>query len=334
MAQVGKRAMGSRPGSKKTQKTFTHHKTSMAALKGRDLLSLADLTADEVQELLQLAAQLKSGQVNIRCNKVLGLLFYKASTRTRVSFSVAMYQLGGQVIDLNPNVTQVSRGEPVEDTARVLDRYLDILAIRTFEQQQLETFANYAKIPVINALTDLGHPCQILADLLTIKECFGELSGRTLTYFGDGNNVAHSLLLGCALVGMNVRIATPSEYKPDPTIVENARAIAANKTEITITEDPVTAAKGADVLYTDVWASMGQESEALARIPLFQPYQINEQLLSVADKSAIVLHCLPAHRGEEITHEVMEGSQSKIWDQAENRMHAQKALLASLLGAE
>ncbi len=306
----------------------------MAALKGRDLLSLADLTTDEVQELLHLAAQLKSGQINIRCNKVLGLLFYKASTRTRVSFSVAMYQLGGQVIDLNPNVTQVSRGEPVEDTARVLDRYLDILAIRTFEQQQLETFANYAKIPVINALTDLGHPCQILADLLTIKECFGEFAGKTLTYLGDGNNVAHSLLLGCALVGMNVRIATPSEYKPDPTVVENARSIAANKTEITITQDPIAAAKGADVLYTDVWASMGQESEALARIPLFQPYQINEQLLSVADKSAIVLHCLPAHRGEEITHEVMEGSQSKIWDQAENRMHAQKALLASLLGAD
>ena len=306
----------------------------MAALKGRDLLSLTDLTSDEVTELLLLAAQLKSGQVNIRTNKVLGLLFYKASTRTRVSFSVAMYQLGGQVIDLNPNVTQVSRGEPVEDTARVLDRYLDILAIRTFEQQQLETFANYANIPVINALTDLGHPCQILADLLTIKECFGELSGLTLTYLGDGNNVAHSLLLGCALVGMNVRIATPDEYQPNPLIVEKARSISADKTEITITQDPVAAAKGADVLYTDVWASMGQESEALARIPLFQPYQINEQLLSVADKKAIVLHCLPAHRGEEITHEVMEGEQSKVWEQAENRMHAQKALLASLLGAD
>jgi len=306
----------------------------MAALKGRDLLSLADLTADEVQELLQLAAQLKSGQLNIRCNKVLGLLFYKASTRTRVSFSVAMYQLGGQVIDLNPNVTQVSRGEPVEDTARVLDRYLDILAIRTFEQQQLETFAHYAQIPVINALTDLGHPCQILADLLTIQECFGRLSDLTLTYLGDGNNVAHSLLLGCALVGMNVRIATPADYKPDAAIVEQARAIADNKIEITVTEDPIIAAKGADILYTDVWASMGQEAEASARIPLFQPYQINEELLSVADKQAIVLHCLPAHRGEEITHEVMEGSQSRIWDQAENRMHAQKALLASLLGAD
>ncbi|MBW4665682.1 MAG: ornithine carbamoyltransferase [Chroococcus sp. CMT-3BRIN-NPC107] len=306
----------------------------MAALKGRDLLSLQNLTTDEVLELLHLAAQLKSGQVNIRCNKVLGLLFYKASTRTRVSFSVAMYQLGGQVIDLNPNVTQVSRGEPVEDTARVLDRYLDILAIRTFKQQQLETFAKYANIPVINALTDSGHPCQILADLLTIQDCFGQLTGLTLTYLGDGNNVAHSLLLGCALVGINVRIATPSEYQPDPTIVENAQEIAANKTEITITQDPIAAVNGSNILYTDVWASMGQESEASARIPLFQPYQINEQLLSIADKSAIVLHCLPAHRGEEITHEVMEGSQSKVWDQAENRMHAQKALLASLLGAD
>ena len=306
----------------------------MAALKGRDLLSLADLNAQEVQELLHLAAQLKAGVLNLRCNKVLGLLFYKASTRTRVSFSVAMYQLGGQVIDLNPDVTQVSRGEPVEDTARVLDRYLDILAIRTFEQQQLETFANYAKIPVINALTDLEHPCQVLADLLTIQECFGELSGLTLTYLGDGNNVAHSLLLGCALVGMNVRIATPPEFEPNAEIVERSRAIAVNHTEVMLTNDPEAAAKGASVLYTDVWASMGQEAQASSRIPVFQPYQINEQLLSIADPKAIVLHCLPAHRGEEITDAVMESSQSRVWDQAENRLHAQKALLASLLGAE
>jgi len=304
----------------------------MAALKGRDLLSLADLSANEVQELLQLAAQLKSGQVNLRCNKVLGLLFYKASTRTRVSFSVAMYQLGGQVIDLNTSTTQVSRGEPVEDTARVLDRYLDILAIRTFEQQQLETFAHYAKIPVINALTDLEHPCQILADLLTVQERFGKLAGLTLTYLGDGNNVAHSLLLGCALVGMNVKIATPSGFEPNAEIVKKSRAIALPQTEIIVTHDPETAAKGAAVLYTDVWASMGQESESDSRIPVFQPYQVNEQLLSIADPEAIILHCLPAHRGEEITNEVIEGSQSRVWDQAENRMHAQKALLASLLG--
>lgn len=304
----------------------------MAELKGRDLLSLADLTSEEVIALLQLAAQLKSGQMKPQCNKVLGLLFYKASTRTRVSFTVAMYQLGGQVIDLNTTTTQVSRGEPVEDTARVLDRYLDILSIRTFEQQQLETFAHYAKIPVINALTDREHPCQILADLLTVEECFGKLKGLTLTYVGDGNNVAHSLLLGCALVGMNVRIATPANFKPVTEIVEQAKAIALPETEITVTEDPEAAAKGSHVLYTDVWASMGQESEANSRIPIFQPYQVNEQLLSLADPEAIVLHCLPAHRGEEITTDVIEGSHSKVWDQAENRMHAQKALLASLLG--
>lgn len=305
----------------------------MAAMIGRDLLSLADLSADEVQQLLQLATQLKSGQMSLRCNKILGLLFYKASTRTRVSFSAAMYQLGGQVMDLNPDVSQVSRGEPVQDTARVLDRYLDILAIRTFEQQQIETFAHYAKIPVINALTDLEHPCQILADLLTVQECFGELAGLTLTYLGDGNNVAHSLLLGCALVGMNVRIATPQGFEPDAAIVEQSQAIALSQTEVMVTHDPEAAAKGATVLYTDVWASMGQEAEANSRIPVFQPYQINEQLLNIADSNAIVLHCLPAHRGEEITDGVMEGSQSRIWDQAENRLHAQKALLASLLGA-
>lgn len=304
----------------------------MTELKGRDLLSLADLTSEEVTALLQLAAQLKSGQRKPQCHKVLGLLFYKASTRTRVSFTVAMYQLGGQVIDLNTTTTQVSRGEPVEDTARVLDRYLDILSIRTFEQQQLETFAHYAKIPVINALTDREHPCQILADLLTVEECFGNLKGLTLTYVGDGNNVAHSLLLGCALVGMNVRIATPSGFQPLAEIVEQAKAIALPDTEITVTEDPEAAAKESHVIYTDVWASMGQESEANSRIPIFQPYQVNEQLLNLANPEAIVLHCLPAHRGEEITADVIEGSHSKVWDQAENRMHAQKALLASLLG--
>lgn len=306
----------------------------MAALIGRDLLSLADLSSGELQELLELATQLKSEKLKLHCHKVLGLLFSKASTRTRVSFTVAMYQLGGQVIDLHPNVTQVSRGEPIQDTARVLDRYLDVLAVRTFAQQELETFAKYAKIPVINALTDLEHPCQILADLLTIQEKFGSLAGLTLTYVGDGNNVANSLMLGCALVGMNVRIAFPSGYSPDAEIVEKSRAIANNKTEVLLTHDPEAAAKGASVLYTDVWASMGQETQANNRFPVFQPYQISEQLLSLADPEAIVLHCLPAHRGEEITEEVIEGSQSRVWDQAENRLHAQKALLASILGAK
>lgn len=306
----------------------------METLKGRDLLSLANLSGSEVGELLELAVQMKAGTVNRRCNKILGLLFSKASTRTRVSFTVAMYQLGGQVIDLNPNVTQVSRGEPLIDTARVLDRYLDIVAIRTFDPKDLETFADYAKIPVINALSDREHPCQILADLLTVQECFGSLSDVTLTYLGDGNNVANSLLLGCALVGINVRIATPSGYEPDAGVVEQAVAIANGRSEVTITTDPIAAASCSQVLYTDVWASMGQEDLADQRMPVFQPYQLNDELLSLADKSAIVLHCLPAHRGEEITDAVIEGNQSRVWDQAENRMHAQKALLASLLGAD
>jgi len=308
---------------------------SIKNLKGKDLLEVAALNSDEVRELLDLAEQLKSGKLKLTYNnKVLGLLFYKASTRTRVSFSVAMYQLGGQIIDLNPNVTQVGRGEPIQDTARVLDRYLDILAVRTFKQTDLETFAKYAEIPVINALTDSYHPCQILADLLTIKECFGTIEGINLTYLGDGNNVAHSLLLGGALMGMNVCIATPSQYQPNPEIVERARQIAGNKSKIAIATDPIEAVKGVQVVYTDVWASMGQEASADVRIPIFQPYQVNRQLLTHADRDAIVLHCLPAHREEEITEEVIEGSQSRVWDQAENRMHAQKALLAALLGLE
>jgi ornithine carbamoyltransferase len=288
----------------------------------------------ELQEVLNLAAQLKSGALHLKCQKTLGLLFYKASTRTRVSFSAAMYQLGGQVLDLNPSVTQVSRGEPIADTARVLDRYLDILAIRTFDQRDLQTFADYANIPIINALSDLEHPCQVLADLQTMQESFGSLTGLTLTYVGDGNNVAHSLMLGCAMAGVNVRVASPANYQPLEAIVDQATAIADGRTEVIVTLDPIAATKGTHVIYTDVWASMGQEDLAESRIPIFQPYQVNEALLEHADREAIVLHCLPAHRGEEITDGVIEGPQSRVWDQAENRMHAQKALLASLLGAE
>jgi ornithine carbamoyltransferase len=308
---------------------------SIASLKGRDLLSMADLSANELQDLLELAAAMKAGKVAPHLNqvKVLGLLFSKASTRTRVSFSVAMYQLGGQVLDLNASVTQVGRGEPTIDTARVLDRYLDVLAIRTFEQQELEIFASHARIPVINALTDLEHPCQVLADLQTVREEFGTFTDLTLTYIGDGNNMANSLLLGCALVGMGVRIAAPSGYEPDAAIVAKAKEIAGDRSEVLITTDPEIAAKGSHVLYTDVWASMGQEDEAADRMKVFQPYQINEPLLQLADSKAIVLHCLPAHRGEEITEAVLEGPQSRVWDEAENRMHAQKALLASVLGA-
>ena len=305
----------------------------VATLKGRDVLRITDMSSEEISALLNLSAQLKAGTLNPSCKKVLGLLFYKASTRTRVSFTVAMYQLGGQVIDLNPSVTQVGRGEPLADTARVLDRYLDILAVRTFKQEDLEAFANYSRIPIINALTDLEHPCQILADLQTIQETFQTLRGINLTYVGDGNNVANSLLLGGALMGLNVRVASPANYPPDGEIVASAQAIGEKTgSKILITDDPVTAVKDSQVVYTDVWASMGQESLADARIPVFQPYQVNEQLMSHADKDAIILHCLPAHRGEEITDGAIEGVQSKVWEQAENRMHAQKALMVSLLG--
>lgn len=302
------------------------------SLKGRDILAIADLSPTEMVGVLELAAQLKSGEKTPHCQKILGLLFYKASTRTRVSFTAAMYQLGGHVLDLNPSVTQVGRGEPIQDTARVLDRYLDILAVRTFKQEDLQTFAQYADIPIINALSDLEHPCQILADLQTIQECFGQLAGLTVTYLGDGNNVAHSLIIGGAMMGMKVRVATPKDYQPAPEILAIAQKVAAPGAEITLTDDPIAAAEKAHILYTDVWASMGQEDLANSRIPIFQPYQVNQTLLDHADPEAIVLHCLPAHRGEEITDEVMEGSHSRVWDQAENRMHAQKALMVSLLG--
>ena len=307
----------------------------MSGLKGRDLLSMTDLSAEETLALLQLAADLKQGKVKPVCNKILGLLFYKSSTRTRVSFFAAMSQLGGQVIDLNIGSMQIGRGEPLEDTARVLDRYLDVLAIRTFAHQDVETFAKYAKMPIINALTDLEHPCQVFADLQTIEENFGQLAGLKLAYCGDGNNMAHSLMLGCATVGMDVSIACPTDFTPDPQIVDRARAIAAIRgTEVLVTQSPQAAVSNAHVVYTDVWASMGQEAESDARIPVFQPYQVNAQLLQIADPEAIVLHCLPAHRDEEITTDVLEGTRSRVWDQAENRLHAQKALLVSVLGAE
>lgn len=295
-------------------------------------MSLTDLSPSEILDLLSLASQLKSGAVHYQCDQVLGLMFRKASTRTRVSFTVAMHRLGGQVIDLNPSSTQVARGEPLQDTARVLDRYLDVLAIRTFDQSELETFAQYANMPIINALTDLEHPCQILADLFTVKETFGELRGLKMAYLGDGNNVANSLLLGCASVGMDVAIGCPDEFQPDATVVKRAKAIAGDRSQVEVTSDPAHAVSSAQILYTDVWASMGQESLAESRLPVFADYQINWDLLKQADSQAIVLHCLPAHRGEEITEEVLEGPQSKVWDQAENRLHVQQALLAEVLG--
>ncbi len=303
----------------------------MEQLKGRDFLSMADLSRSEVLGLLERAQFYKrGGTAPSLAGKTLGLLFRKASTRTRVSFSVGMYRLGGEVIDLDPKVTQVSRGEPIEDTARVLDRYVDGLAIRTFDQSELETFARFCHIPVINALTDREHPCQALADLLTIQENFDTLQNLTLAYLGDGNNVAHSLMLACAIVGVNIRVASPPGFAPLPEICQLAQQLA-HHSQVTLTDDPRAAVENCHVIYTDVWASMGQEQEQTDRMPLFLPYQVNQGLVELADPDSIVLHCLPAHREEEITAEVLEGSHSRVWDQAENRLHVQKALIASLL---
>ena len=305
----------------------------LSALSGRDFLSSADASAQQTAALLELATQLKTGDRRIDLgNRVLGLIFTKASTRTRVSFQVAMARLGGQTVDLNPQVTQLGRGEPLEDTARVLSRFCDVLAIRTFAQQELVDYAHWASIPVINALTDLEHPCQALADFLTMQEAFGNLSGQTLAYVGDGNNVAHSLMLCGALLGVNVRIGCPEGFEPLPGVLDQARSLAVNGAEISVTSDPVAAVRCAQALYTDVWASMGQEQEQAERQQAFKGFCLNDELLAEADAKAIVLHCLPAHRGEEISAAVMEGPASRIFDQAENRLHAQQALLAALLG--
>jgi ornithine carbamoyltransferase len=306
----------------------------LAELRGRDLLSSADLNGEQTHALLQLASELKAGSSQIDlAGKTLGLIFSKASTRTRVSFSVAMARLGGQTIDLNPQVSQVGRGEPVADTARVLSRYVDALAIRTFAQGELEEYAHWATIPVINALTDLEHPCQALADYLTLQEVFGAVEGLTLSYVGDGNNVAHSLMLCGALLGVNVRIGCPVGFEPDSDVLEQSRALAAaSGATVAVLHEPVAAVRGAHALYTDVWASMGQEEERAERQRAFAGWCLNEELVAEADPSAIVLHCLPAYRGLEISAGAMEGSSSRIFDQAENRLHAQQALLAALLG--
>ncbi|MCP9877885.1 ornithine carbamoyltransferase [Cyanobium sp. A2C-AMD] len=306
----------------------------LAELSGRDLLSSSDLNGEQTQALLQLAADLKAGRSSIDLGgKTLGLIFTKASTRTRVSFSVAMARLGGQTLDLNPQVTQVGRGEPVADTARVLSRYVDALAIRTFAQGELEEYAHWATIPVINALTDLEHPCQALADYLTLQEVFGAVEGLTLSYVGDGNNVAHSLMLCGALLGVNVRIGCPVGFEPDAAVLEQSRRLAAARgADVVMLHEPVAAVRGAHALYTDVWASMGQEEEKTVREQAFAGWCLNEELVAEADPSAIVLHCLPAYRGLEISAGAMEGSASRIFDQAENRLHAQQALLAALLG--
>jgi ornithine carbamoyltransferase len=300
----------------------------------RDFLAIESLTTEELRALLDRAAKMKADRrpTDVLAGRSIGMIFEKPSTRTRVSFEVAITELGAHAVVLNASELQLGRGETVEDTARVLARYLHALVVRTFEQDRLERLARWADIPIINALSDLMHPCQALADLQTVQERFERLEGLTLTYVGDGNNVAHSLLTGCALAGMNVRVATPPGYEPISQIVKRAEEIAATTGAlVTVTTDPAAAADGADVLYTDVWASMGQEGEADERKLIFAPYQVNAALVALATPTAIVMHCLPAHRGEEITDDVIEGPQSVVWDQAENRLHAQKALLEWLL---
>ena len=298
----------------------------------KHLLKLLDLTKEEIVEILNLADQLKWENKNNIPHKVLegkslGMIFQKSSTRTRVSFEVGMYQLGGQALFLSPRDLQIGRGEPIQDTARVLSRFLDGIMIRTFEQKEVEDLAKYGSIPIINGLTDFCHPCQVLADLMTIREYKGTFDGLKLCFVGDGNNMANSLIVGCLKVGMNVAIACPNNHRPDETVLEFAKKY---KDKCLITDDIRLAAKGADVLYTDVWASMGQEGEAELRKQEFKDFQINQELLDVANDGCMVLHCLPAHRGEEITDDVIE-SHLEIFDEAENRLHAQKAVLVKLL---
>ncbi len=307
-------------------------------LKGKDLLSIHELSVGEVETILDLAQELKAMQKagiehRVLAGKTLGMIFEKSSTRTRVSFETGMFQLGGQALFLSNRDLQIGRGEPIKDTARVLSRYLDGVMIRTFEHSKVEEFAKYADIPVINALTDLLHPCQALTDLLTIREHKGKnLEGLKMAYVGDGNNMTHSLMYAAAKTGMHFVAATPADYAPDAEVRRRAEEDAKETgASIALVTDPFAAAKDADILVTDTWASMGQEAEHEARKKIFAPYQINKDLLAVADKRAIVMHCLPAYRGEEITDDVMESFADVIFDEAENRLHTQKAILALLM---
>jgi ornithine carbamoyltransferase len=297
----------------------------------KDFLTLLDITAEELQSVIERAFALKAGKNASSCpliGKSIGIYFEKASTRTRISFQTGIYELGAHAIYINPNELQLGRGETVEDTARVLSRYLHGFVMRTFAHTKIKRFAENATIPVINGLTDLHHPCQALADLMTIKEKKGRLKGIRVGYIGDGNNVANSLIEGSLLTGMNLVLACPRGYEPDARITENARSQGA---KINMVNDPVNALEGADVIYTDVWVSMGQETGAEKKKKVFKKYQLNKKLLSLARPDAIVMHCLPAHRGEEITDEVMDSSQSVVFDQAENRLHTQKALLEMII---
>ena len=304
----------------------------------KHLLSLHDWSPEDIEKALTLAAKLKKEQKEgiphpLLKGKTLGMIFSKSSTRTRVSFEVGMYQLGGHALFLSSNDIQLGRGETIHDTAKVLSRYLDGIMIRTYRQEDVEALAEFGSIPIINGLTDLLHPCQVLADLLTIKEHCGSLKGKKLAYVGDGNNMAHSLLFGGAKCGMEVAVATPAAYKCDETVVKKAIEDAkATGARIVITEDPKEAVQGADAVYTDTWVSMGQEDQKAEKVKAFSPYQVNDELFALAKKDAIFLHCLPAYRGMEVTDSVIDGPQSVIFDEAENRLHAQKAVLVMAMG--
>ncbi len=301
-------------------------------LANKNFLSSLDISTEEVIHILDLARNFKNKDFNFELkNKVLGLIFDKSSTRTRVSFQVAMSRLGGQTIDLNPSTSQIGRGEPIKDTARVLSKYCDVIAIRTFNHSDIEEYAKWSTKPVINALTDLEHPCQALADFLTIKEKFSDFKNVVLTFIGDGNNVANSLILCGALLDVEVRIACPKGYEPNPLVVKKANEIYKNKNLLKITNDPNNAVLGANVLYTDVWSSMGEENQKEEKDKDFNGFTVDSNLVSKAEKDAIILHCLPAYRSKEITDEIIESKNSRVFEQAENRLHAQQALLSCLL---
>ena len=294
-------------------------------------LSITDITKDDLIYLINLAEDFKNNTISSEFkNKVLGLIFNKASTRTRVSFQVAMSRLGGTTIDLNPNTSQIGRGELIKDTARVLSRYCDVLAIRTFSQEELNEYAKWSTKPIINALTDIEHPCQVLADFLTIKEHFGDFNNLIFAYVGDGNNVANSLILAASLLGIELRIASPENFEPDHEIIKKSYNLNP-KNQLKITNNPIEAVSGANIIYTDVWSSMGQEKDKEDKDNNFDGFTIDKNLVSFAKEDFIVLHCLPAYREKEITDEIIESKNSKIFDQAENRMHSQQALLSLLL---
>jgi ornithine carbamoyltransferase len=304
-------------------------------LRGRDLISIADMSPHDIRRVVNTALMMKSGRSSsVLKGKALALLFEKPSLRTRVSFDVAMRQLGGHALYLSPAEVGLGEREPVADVARVLSRYVDAIATRTFAQETVEELARWANVPVINALSDGEHPCQALADLLTIYEKKSRWRGLVLAFVGDGNNVARSLMLGAALAGMDFRIASPQGYGISADLVEKAKSLAASGAAVVCVESPQEAVSGADVVYTDVWMSMGQEKEQAERQRAFSGYQVNAELLALASPDAIVMHDLPAHRGEEIADEVIEGPRSVVFDQAENRLHAQKAVLSLILGGE